>query len=135
MVRRLSVAVLVLSLLPTSAAAQSLTAALNREAKAIAERSTQPVANKNPYKTPAIALMAGGAGLLVLGLMQDRGAEVSTGGSNVSVKETGGSKTALTVLGAAAAASGVGLWFWGENKKARPAISFTPTKFQVGFRF
>lgn len=134
MLRRLSVAILVLSLLPTSAAAQSLRAALDREVKAIAEQSI-PAANQNPYKTPAIALMAGGAGLLVLGLTQDRGAEVSTGGSSVSVKETGGSKTTLTVLGAAAAASGVGLWFWGENKKSRPAISFTLTKFQVDFRF
>lgn len=134
MVRRLSVAVLVLSLLPTSAAAQSLRSALDREAKAIAAQAT-PVVTKNPYKTPAIALMAGGAGLLVLGLMQDRGAEVSTGGSGVSVKETGGSKTALTVLGVAAAASGAGLWFWGEKKKASPAISLTPRTIGVRFSF
>lgn len=132
MLRRLSALVLVLTFLPTTAAAQSLMASAEREAKKIALQATPA---KNPYKVPAIALMAGGAGLLVIGLMQDRGAEVESGSSGVSVTEKGGSKTALTVLGIAAAGAGAGLWFWGENKKNRPNISMTPSKFQIGFRF
>ncbi len=132
MLRRLTVIVLLVAFLPTSAAAQSLMASADREAKKVALQATPA---KNPYKVPAIALMAGGGGLLLLGLMQDRGAEVESGSAGVSVTEKGGSKTALTVLGVLAAGSGAGLWFWGENKKNRPNISMTPSGVRVGFRF
>lgn len=132
MLRRLTILALLVSFFPASAAAQSLMASVEREAKKVAFQITPA---KNPYKVPAIALMAGGAGLLMLGLMQDRGAEVESGSTGVTVTEKGGSKTALTVLGIAAAGAGAGLWFWGENKKNRPNISMTPSRVQIGFRF
>jgi hypothetical protein len=119
MVRRLVLLTLVASLVPLPAFAD-LREAIAREA-ALAARQATPTLRANPYKTPAIALMVGGAGILVLGLLQERGAEVSTvgtaAGAAVSVTEKGGSKTTLTVLGAVAGASGAALWFLGENKR------------------
>lgn len=119
-------AILVLSLLvPTGTAiAGPIKDAATRAGR---DMAVQPVAEKNPYRTGSLILIGGGAALLVLGLMQERGVEV--GGDvfdgSVSAKETGGSKTALTFLGGAAIAGGIGLYFWGENKKnaVRPQIS------------
>lgn len=121
---------------PSSVMAQSLRAAAVRKASDVASQNST-VAD-NPYKTPALVLMAGGAGLLVIGLMQERGvkAEGDIFDDEFAVKETGGSKTALIVLGAAAAASGAGLWFWGENKKnARADAAFTPAGVRLRVRF
>lgn len=122
-------------ILPTAVAAQSIEAAAARAATNLAAQSQAPA--QNPYKLPALGLMAGGAGLLILGLMQERGvkAEGDIFEDNFTVKETGGSKTALTVLGVVAAGAGAGLWFWGEDKKNRPSISMTPSRIQIGFRF
>lgn len=136
MKQRVIATVLVLLLaVPTIVTGQTLQSAAIREASKVATQPAQ--VGPNPYKIPAIALMAGGAGLLILGLAQERGvrAEGDIFNDTFEVKETGGSKTALTVLGVLAAGSGVGLWFWGEGKKNRPNISMTPTKVQIGFRF
>lgn len=123
MSRRLLASLLVICLLPASAFAESLRAAAERAVLRIEGAAQVQPAGRNPYKTPALALMAGGGALLLIGLLQDRGAEVNTSGSSVSVTEKGGSKTTLTALGAAAGAGGAFLWFWGENKKKRIAPS------------
>jgi len=120
---------------PTVVAGQTMRAAAIREASRVAAQSAY--VGSNPYKIPAIALMAGGAGLVILGLAQERGvrAEGDIFNDTFEVKETGGSKTALTMLGVLAAGSGVGLWFWGESKKNRTNISMTRSSFQIAFRF
>lgn len=134
--RAVAALVVVTFAIPSTAAAQSLRASAARKASELASQSASVASN--PYKMPALALMAGGAGLLLVGLMQERG--VKTEGDiwdgQVAVKETGGSKTALMVLGTAAAASGAGLWFWGENKKGPHAdASLSPTGLRLRVRF
>lgn len=134
--RVLAALVIVIFAIPSPAMAQSLRASADRKASELALQNTN--AASNPYKTPAIALMAGGAGLLLIGLMQERGVrtEGDIFGGNIAVKETGGSKTALVVLGTVAAASGAGLWFWGENKKGgRADAALTPTGLRLRVRF
>ncbi len=121
MLRRLLSFTLIIGFVPVPAFAD-LRASIAEQAALAAAQQTASAPKGNPYKTPALVLMAGGAGLLVLGLLQDRGAEVSTSAQGVAVKETGGSKTALTVLGVTAGAGGAALWFLGENKrKALPS--------------
>ena len=127
MLRRLLSLTLIVGLVPVSAFADIRTSIAEQAALAAAQQTTSSP-RVNPYKTPAIGLMAGGAGLLILGLLQDRGAEVSTAGTTVSVKEKGGSKTALTALGVLAGAGGATLWFLGEKKKALPSqLWFSPS--------
>lgn len=120
---------------PTLVAGQTIQAAAIREASKVANQPAK--VGSNPYRTPAIALMAGGTGLLILGLAQERG--VKTEGDifndTFEVKETGGSKTALIVLGVLAAGSGAGLWFWGEDKKNGGRLSIGPTSVSVRFAF
>ena len=121
MIRRLVPLILIICLVPVSAYAD-LRESIAKQATLAAQQQAASPLPANPYKTPALALMAGGGGLLVLGLLQERGAEVSSVGSSVSVKETGGSKTALMGLGVAAGAGGAVMWFLGENKrKASPS--------------
>jgi hypothetical protein len=135
MTRRLTVLVLFVTLLPATAFGQSLRTAADREGRRLAESQLSPQAN--PYKVPSIALIGGGAALLVIGLTQDRGAEVGIGGdgTSVSVTEKGGSKTALTVLGASAIGGGTLLWFLGESRKAAPKVSVTPGGIRIEKRF
>ena len=118
MVRRLFPLALIVCLVPGTAFAD-LRSSITEQAALAAQQQAAPATAPNPYKTPAIGLMAAGAGLLVWGLAQDRGAEVSTNqtGTSVSVRETGGSKTALISLGLGAGAGGALLWFLGENKR------------------
>lgn len=120
------VLLILLSLTGQSLSAETLRAAIDRHTESFAAQSVSPA--RNPYKTPALGLLAGGGALLILGIAQDRGVEVGTNasGTAVSAKETGGSKTALTTIGALAVASGAGLYFWGEQKKNRPQVSLTP---------
>ena len=122
MLKRLSAWVLISSLVPTAGFAQSLTKAVATEAAKLAQAQAPP--KPNPYKTQSWVLIGGGAALLVLGLAQDRGAEVSVNpfGTTASVKETGGSKTALTVLGLATMAGGGFLYWRGEQKRKNPSI-------------
>jgi hypothetical protein len=138
MPKRLLALLLISALFPVSVSAQSIQRAIDRSGARIAQQ-TNAAAARNPYKTPAIVLMAGGAGLLVIGLAQDRGAEVNTSGASVSVTEKGGSKTALTALGLAAAGGGAFLWFWGERQKHKisPSVSATPlgAAMNLHFRF
>lgn len=120
--RRVLAVFLLTSLLPVSAFAD-LRASIAEQAVRAAAQQTSATQRINPYKVPALGLMAGGAGLLVVGLLQDRGAEVSTSGTSVAVRETGGSKTALMTLGVGAGAGGALLWFLGENRKnAAPSV-------------
>ena len=118
MPRRLVLLALIICLLPIPAFAD-LRDSVGQQATLAAQQQTASAPATHPYKKPAMVLMAGGAGLLVLGLLQERGAEVSTNqsGTAVSVKETGGSKTALTALGVAAGGGGAVLWFLGNNKR------------------
>lgn len=120
MLHRILPSVLVFSLTIPVPAFANLRESIDRHAASAAEQAAAPTRNDNPYKMPALILTAGGAGLLVLGLIQDRGAEVSTNrtGTAVNVQEKGGSKTALTVLGVIAMGSGVGLWAVGETKRS-----------------
>lgn len=134
MLCRLVPGVLVVSLLFPASAFANLRDSIDRQAALFAERQGAAARNPNPYKTTSMVLIAGGVGLLVLGLMQDRGAEVSTNrtGTSVNVEEKGGSKTALTVLGVLAAGSGVGLWAFGETKRsAQFGIWGSPSKLGV----
>lgn len=134
MIRRLVPGVLVVSLLFPASAFADLRDSIDRQAALLVEQQGTAARKPNPYKTPAMVMVAGGAGLLVLGLMQDRGAEVSTNrtGTAVSVQEKGGSKTALTVLGVLAAGGGVGLWAFGETKRsAQIGIWGSPSKIGV----
>ena len=120
MLRRLVPGVLILSLLFPASAFANLRESIDREAARSAAEQAAAVKQPNPYKTPAMVLLAAGGGLLVLGLVQDRGAEVSTNrtGTAVTVEEKGGSKTALTVLGVLAAGGGATLWAIGETKRS-----------------
>lgn len=130
---RVLASVLAVALLcPSAASAQSLRAAA--KGLPVPALQSQAAPGTNPYKTPALALIGGGAALLVLGLAQDRGVEVNATGT--SVTEKGGSKTALTVLGVTAALAGTGLWFWGEQKKkAGPRVQIGPGSVRVQLRF
>lgn len=133
MVRRILPAVLTLSLIVPTPAMASLRESAERHARITA--AEQPAASRpaNPYKTPALVLLGGGGALLLLGLMQDRGAEVSsTALGNVSVKEKGGSKTALTVLGVAAIGGGGALWFMGEGKRKPAPFRLWGSRSSVG---
>lgn len=124
---RIVAACLAACLTGSPAFAGPLSTAVTREAKRLAtQAAVQTPSRGNPYKKPAIGLLAGGAALLVAGLVQNRGAEVSSNaiGTSVSVNETGGSKTALEVLGVCAMGGGAGLWFWGENKQTHPEAVF-----------
>lgn len=135
MLHRLVPGVLVVSLLFPAFTFANLRESIDRHAANLVEQQGAAARKPNPYKTPAMVMIAGGAGLLVLGLIQDRGAEVSTNrtGTAVSVQEKGGSKTALTVLGVLAAGGGVGLWAFGETKRsAQFGIWGSPSK--VGVR-
>lgn len=136
MARLLASVLAVAFLIPSSLSAESLRAAADRLAIRAAQQPRSASTAVNPYKVPALSLMAGGAALLVIGLAQDRGAEVSASGSAVSVTEKGGSKTALTVLGASAAGAGAFLWFWGEQKrKAGPRLQLGPHGVAIAVRF
>lgn len=118
-----SVLILALVAPSTNALAGPLGDAAARAGRDLAARQA-PAPARNPYKMGSIALMGGGAALLVIGLLQERGAEVGTNfsGTSITVTEKGGSKTALIALGASAIGGGVALYAWGENKKVRPQL-------------
>lgn len=135
MFHRLVLGVLVLSLVLPASAVANLRDSIDRQAALVAERQSAAARKPNPYKTTSMVMIGAGAGLLLLGLLQDRGAEVSTNrtGTAVSVEEKGGSKTALTVLGVLAAGGGVGLWAFGETKRsAQFGVWGSPS--QIGVR-
>jgi hypothetical protein len=134
MIRRLVPGVLVVSLLSPASAFANLRESIDREAARFVEQQAA-TRNPNPYKKTSLVLMGAGAGLLVLGLVQDRGAEVSTNrtGTAVTVQEKGGSKTALTVLGILTAGGGAALYAIGESKRsAQFGIWGSPS--QIGVR-
>ena len=126
MLQRSLASLTILSLLSCSVSAQTLADAVGREAR---RQTPAPAAraSENPHKKMALGLMVGGAALLVVGLAQDRGVKATTNnaGTTTSVSETGGSKTALEVLGIAMAAGGGFLYWQGEQKRRHPMLAPT----------
>ena len=134
--RRVAMLLVMSLLLPSSTAwAGPLTDAANRAGRELAS-SPQATGPKNPYRMGSFVLMGAGAGLLLIGLLQDRGAEVGTNatGTSVTVTEKGGSKTAFILIGGAAIAGGAGLYVFGETKKKSigPLIQFTRSGVTAG---
>lgn len=132
MICRIVLGALIVSLVLPASALASIRESADRQATAFAQQ--QAAARKeNPYKKTSLVLMAAGGGLLLLGLIQDRGAEVSTSNTSVSVKEKGGSKTALTVLGVVAAGGGAALYAVGESKRSAQ-FGIWGSPLQIGVR-
>lgn len=121
-IRRLVVTFLVVALTPLPAFAGSLRDSIKAEAEKAAQTAPAPALKPNPYKMPALALIGGGAVVMILGLTQEKGVEVSGTGLNARVSEKGSSKTALTILGASAMAGG-GFVYWMGEQKRRPSIT------------
>jgi hypothetical protein len=138
MLRRPLACLTLLSLLSCSVSAQTLAAAISTEASRLAQAPSAVA--PNPNKKMALALMAGGAALLVIGLSESRGVQATTNsnGTAATVSETGGSKTALEVLGVLTAAGGGFLYWQGEQKRKPrtigPAVRVSGTGVVVGTR-
>jgi hypothetical protein len=121
MLRRPLACLTLVCLFSGSLSAQSLSAVAQREVSRLAQAKPATPPATNPNKKAAFGLMAGGAALFVIGLSESRGVQATTAGTTATVSETGGSKTALEVLGVLAAAGG-GFLYWRGEQKRHPAI-------------
>lgn len=131
MFKRLAAASLVLGLLPSAAFAQSIRESAAKEVAKLAQAQTQrpSSAGENPYRTPAIVLMGGGAALALVGLEMK---SCSIGiGTDYSVNC--GSNKGVMFAGLGAAGLGAVLFARGESQR-RPFIAAIPGGVYIGKR-
>jgi hypothetical protein len=115
---RRAVALILLSvLLPTSAFAQSIRQSAKDEvAKLVQAQRPSTARGDNPYETPAILLMAGGAGLTVLAAVLPPGLKCDNFGDCATTGHKG-----LLVSGLGLAGFGAVLFLKGQSQR-RPDI-------------
>lgn len=116
MLRRLAIAVLAVCLFPASTFAQSIRDAVQGEAIRLAQSQRPAARGRNPYSTPALVLIGGGAGLFVLAFLAPSGVDCDVDNDfNVDCGTTANKGLLFSGLGA----MGVGayLYFKGENMR------------------
>lgn len=105
------------------AMADTLSSAIKSAVAREIAQPTQASRPDNPHKLPAIALMGGGAGLIVLAFLNPSGVECSSD-VNVTKVECGTKSNKGLLFGGVAAAGLGGYLYWkGERQRALPQIA------------